>query len=174
MLSMLRLLLCAATFWGLCAGLVDASPAVAAGDAEVYLNQVERRIMSMWSLPANSRGVKVVLRMDLEKSGRVSDVRVEKSSGDEKFDASAIQAVRRASPFPPPPKSFPIGDLRMVLDPTCRCRQRKGRRIRRLPHSNSGHSRRLVRLFLFYHPSFNNRGKAGLPILIVAGIRKRH
>jgi hypothetical protein len=26
--------------------------------------------------------------------------------------------LRRASPFPPPPKSFPTGDLRMMLDPT--------------------------------------------------------
>jgi TonB family protein len=124
--STLRLLLYAVTYWGLLAGLVDARPAVVASDAEIYLNQVERRIMAVWSLPANSRGVKVVLRINLEESGRVSDVRVEKSSGDEKFDASAIQAVRRASPFPPPPKSFPIGDLRMVLDPTLPLPPEKG------------------------------------------------
>lgn len=126
MLSTLRLQLCAVTYWCLLAGLVDAGPALAASEAEIYLNQVERRITAVWSLPANSRGVKVVLRMNLEKSGRVSDVRVEKSSGDEKFDRSAIHAVRRASPFPSPPKSFPIGDLRMVLDPTLPLPPEKG------------------------------------------------
>ena len=124
--SILRLLLCAAIIGGVPAGLVDARPAVVASDAEIYLNQVERRIMAAWSLPATSHGVKVVLRMNLDVSGRVSDVRVEKSSGDEKFDASAIQAVRRASPFPPPPKSFPIGDLRMILDPTVPLPPEKG------------------------------------------------
>jgi len=58
--------------------------------------------------------------MRLERSGRVSDVRVEKSSGDKQFDASAVQAVRRASPFPPVPDSAQslLGDLRMVLAPT--------------------------------------------------------
>jgi hypothetical protein len=36
------------------------------------------------------------------------------------FNASAVQAVRRASPFPPVPDSAQslIGDLRTVLDPT--------------------------------------------------------
>jgi TonB family protein len=59
--------------------------------------------------------------MRLERSGRVSDVRVEKSSGQKQFDASAVAAVRRASPFPPVPESAQsslLGDLRMVLDPT--------------------------------------------------------
>jgi len=92
-----------------------------ADDASAYLDQVERRIMAAWKLPPNAHGLKVVLRMRLERSGRVSDVRVEKSSGDKQFDASAVQAVRRASPFPPVPESAQsslVGDLRMVLDPT--------------------------------------------------------
>jgi len=77
--------------------------------------------MAVWKLPANANGLKVGIRLRLERSGRVSDVRVEKSSGDKQFDASAVQAVRRASPFPPVPdaaKSSLVGDLRMVLDPT--------------------------------------------------------
>jgi TonB family protein len=76
--------------------------------------------MAAWTLPPNAKGLKVVIRLRLERSGRVSDVRVEKSSGDKQFDASAVQAVRRANPFPPVPdaaKSL-VGDLRMVLDPT--------------------------------------------------------
>jgi TolA protein len=89
-------------------------------DASVYLDQVERNIMAAWKLPPNANGVKVVMRMRLERSGRVSDARVEKSSGDKQFDASAVQAVRRASPFRPVPDSAKslVGDLRMVLDPT--------------------------------------------------------
>jgi len=77
--------------------------------------------MAAWRLPTNANGLKVVIHLRLERSGRVSDVRVEKSSGDKQFDTSAVQAVRRASPFPPVPdaaQSSLIGDLRMVLDPT--------------------------------------------------------
>ena len=78
--------------------------------------------MAAWKLPPNAHSlkVKVVIRLRLERSGRVSDLRVEKSSGDKQFDASAVQVVRRASPFPPDPDSARsmVGDVRMVLDPT--------------------------------------------------------
>jgi len=91
-----------------------------AGDAGAYLDRVERRILAVWRLPEKLNGRKVILRMHLERSGRVSNVRVEKSSGDKKFDDSAIEAVRTASPFPPVPESarIVVGDLHMVLDPT--------------------------------------------------------
>ena len=74
--------------------------------------------MAAWKLPPKSDGLKVTLRYTLVANGSVSSIRVEKSSGNQSFDDSAVQAVRRASPFPPPPKSFPVGDLRMVIDPT--------------------------------------------------------
>ena len=76
--------------------------------------------MAAWKLPPNANGVKVLLRLRLKQSRRVSHVRVEKSPGDEKFDASAVQAVRRANLFPPVPDSAKslVDDLRVVLDPT--------------------------------------------------------
>lgn len=91
-----------------------------ADDARAYLDRVESRIMAVWRLPEKLEGRRVVVRMRLQSSGRVSDIRVEKSSGDKKFDASAVEAVRTASPFPPVPKSakLVVGDLHMVLDPT--------------------------------------------------------
>jgi TonB family protein len=74
--------------------------------------------MVAWRLPTGAEGLKVSLRFNLARNGRVSKVRVEKSSGNAKFDGSAVEAVHRASPFPRPPKSFPVGDLRIVLEPT--------------------------------------------------------
>src|SRR5262245_58385272 len=82
-----------------------------------YLDQIEHRIMISCLIPSNAHGLKVSLRFNLARSGRVSKLRVDKSSGNAKFDGSAVEAVRRASPFPRPPRSFPIGDLRLVLDP---------------------------------------------------------
>ena len=87
-------------------------------EAGAYLGKVEKRIMAAWKLPPKSDGLKVTLRYTLAANGSVSSVRVEKSSGNQTFDDSAVQAVQRASPFPAPPKYFPTGDLRMVLDPT--------------------------------------------------------
>ncbi len=117
----MRPLVIALTLGGLLTGMPGVMPlASATDDASAYLDQVERRIMAAWKLPRNANGLTVVIRLRLDRSGRVSDVRVEKSSGDKQFDASAVQAVRRASPFPPVPDSAQslVGDLRMVLDPT--------------------------------------------------------
>ena len=94
--------------------------AVDSGDAGAYLDQVVSRIMAVWRLPEKLDGRKVIIHIHLERSGRVSNLRVEKSSGDKKFDDSAIEAVRTASPFRSVPESAKIiaGDLYMVLDPT--------------------------------------------------------
>ena len=87
-------------------------------DATAYLDQIERRITIAWRLPSGAEGLKVSLRFNLARNGRVSKLRVEKSSGNANFDFTAVEAVRHANPFPRPPKSFPIGDLRIVLEPT--------------------------------------------------------
>ena len=96
----MRSLVIALTLGGLLTGMPGVmSLATATDDASAYLDQVERRIMAVWKLPPNANGLKVVIRPRLERSGRVFDVRVEKSSGDTQFDASAVQAVRRTRRF---------------------------------------------------------------------------
>jgi TonB family protein len=94
--------------------------AAADDDANSYVHQMEMRIMAAWDLPKRSAGLTVALRMNLEGSGRISAVRVEQSSGNERFDESAVEAVRRMAEFPPVPHALNhlIGDLVIVLDPT--------------------------------------------------------
>lgn len=43
------------------------------------------------------------LRVTIEKSGRVGQVTLSKSSGNDLFDAAVVAAVTKASPFSPPP-----------------------------------------------------------------------
>ncbi len=108
-------------YWLVVLGLIAFLAAPAGSDESLaYINLIERRIMAIWRLPPNAEGRKVALRINLDAAGSISDVCVEDSSGDEAFDASAVEAVRRASPFPPVPISMKnlIGDLLMVLDPT--------------------------------------------------------
>ena len=112
----MRRIATALTVWGLMVGLFWPLPILSADEAEAYIDKVEQRIMAVWKLPPKSDGLKVTLRYSLARNGSVSFVRVEKTSGNQSFDNSAVQAVRRASPFPRPPKMFPIGDLRMVLE----------------------------------------------------------
>lgn len=73
-----------------------------------YQATVRARIIQQWVLPLKyieeahphrSCAMEVSINMD----GEVISTRWSKTSGDATFDASAIRAVRRASPFPKPP-----------------------------------------------------------------------
>ena len=70
-------------------GLIAVRVAPAIPRLSAYLMQIEKRIMAVWRLPPQSEGRKITLRMKLSPGGYTSEVRVENSSGDEKFDASA-------------------------------------------------------------------------------------
>jgi len=61
-----------------------------------------------------------VVRIVLNTSGHITQVLVEESSGSAILDAAAIDIVRRAGPFPPPPKEYlsilsKRGDQQMVF-----------------------------------------------------------
>jgi len=90
------------TLGGLLTGIPGVmSLAGAANDASAYLDQVERRIIAAWKLPPNANGLNVVVRLRLERSGRVSEVRVEKSSSDKQFDVfSGSGGAPRKPVFP--------------------------------------------------------------------------
>ena len=73
-----------------------------------YLSAIERRVSENWLSVQGGRegGVSCVVYFRLSRGGRVSDLRIEKPSGNEFFDRSALRAVRSAEPFPPLPRAF--------------------------------------------------------------------
>jgi TonB C terminal len=80
----------ALALWGLLITATSAIGATADDENAAYLGQVEKRIMAAWKLPPKSDGLKVTLRYNLAGNGSVSFVRVEKSSGNQSFDDSAV------------------------------------------------------------------------------------
>ncbi len=85
----------------------------AAGTARVppehlaYFRQLDEKVRSNWNVPALAVGEKeklmVQIRIVIEIDGRVSQVRMEKTSGNPYFDDSVLRAIRKASPLPVPP-----------------------------------------------------------------------
>jgi TonB family protein len=73
-----------------------------------YLSAIERRVSGNWfsAQAGQGEGYSCVVYFRLDRSGRVSDLRVEKSSGNSYFDRSAMRAIRSSGPFPPLPKAF--------------------------------------------------------------------
>ncbi len=72
-----------------------------------YRGQVRSKIIRQWIRTSSSAEDKVLrarVMVRINASGAVISKSLTKSSGDGAFDNSALRAVERASPFPPPPE----------------------------------------------------------------------
>ena len=77
---------------------------------DLYYDLISREIWQHWSYPdVRTSGLEVVISIRIDKTGRVISQEIEKFSGDILFDRSAIKAISKASPFPPPPEEVEIG-----------------------------------------------------------------
>jgi colicin import membrane protein len=87
------------------AGREETGAGAALADKELlrWLDMVKSRINSNWSVLADNRTVSrvTIIGVKLGHDGRVQDVAIDESSGDEAFDRSAIRAVLQAAPLPP-------------------------------------------------------------------------
>jgi len=85
-------------------GVVETDQAVYA-----YYEAIWSRIKSEWALPRGilpSTNLEAVVDVTVSRSGSVTSLSIERSSGNRYFDQSAIRAIRKASPFPPIPASI--------------------------------------------------------------------
>ena len=75
-----------------------------------YLAHVQARIAGFWTSPSvneSERPMTAVVGFRLERDGRISNITVEQSSGNEHYDQAAAQAVQKAVPLPPFPPDLP-------------------------------------------------------------------
>jgi TonB family protein len=56
-------------------------------------------------------GKKTVVLSTITRDGKVLEARVDTASGSEAWDKAALEAVKKASPLPPLPKSWPNSSL---------------------------------------------------------------
>ena len=76
-------------------------------DYPYWFTQTFNKISANWRNRVQySRPLVCVVYFQVIKSGRVIDLRVEESSGVQEFDDGCLQAIGRAAPFPPLPRSF--------------------------------------------------------------------
>ncbi|MGH7831260.1 MAG: TonB family protein, partial [Candidatus Binatia bacterium] len=76
------------------------------GDLNQYLKLIEKRVFSVWKYPDEVTGIqKVSVRFTLDRAGKLTQVDVLDSS-DARINASAMEAMKRASPFPPIPENM--------------------------------------------------------------------
>ena len=80
------------------------------GDAESKMNayyaMIWSRIKGRWALPQgilSGETLEAVIDVTILRNGAVSKMNFEKRSGNRYFDESAVKAIQKASPLPPPP-----------------------------------------------------------------------
>ena len=75
----------------------------------LYLSLVQLKISSQWNAPPvdlTGRPLEVIIRFRLHRSGSVSDVIVERTSGNEYYDLAGKRAVLNADPLPAFPREM--------------------------------------------------------------------
>lgn len=71
-----------------------------------YYNTVKAKIKKNWIKGEYQGSLRTHIVVTIDGMGNTLSVEVEKSSGNGSFDESAVRAVKRAAPFPPPPASI--------------------------------------------------------------------
>lgn len=74
--------------------------------SRLFQNRITEEIRNNWGIPANipmDGTLTAVVFFKINESGKVSEVKVENSSGNSAFDEFCIQAIYRAAPLTPPP-----------------------------------------------------------------------
>ncbi len=86
---------------------------------EHYFGMVRERVKGFWVIPdtvAEEEGMEAVVVVTIDKNGLVLTSRFERVSGNPYFDQSAMRAITKASPFPPPPGKVPL-EFGLVFQP---------------------------------------------------------
>lgn len=79
---------------------------IPAAEFNNYLTQLKKRVEAVWKYPDGVAGVqRVEIAFSLDRAGRLIQADVIDSS-DTRMNSSAVDAMRRASPFPPIPDSL--------------------------------------------------------------------
>ncbi len=72
----------------------------------LYTQQVKQRVKQSWIVAEPKSGLTAVVRFGILANGEIVGVELAERSGDSVFDESAMRAVRKASPLPPPPEAY--------------------------------------------------------------------
>lgn len=72
----------------------------------LYTQEVKQRVKQSWIVAEHKSGLTAVVRFGILANGEVVGVELAERSGDIVFDESAIRAVRKANPLPPPPEAY--------------------------------------------------------------------
>jgi TolA protein len=88
----------------------SSAPQGKGGGSADYYSTITKEIWQQWVYPdTGKKDIEAIISVKILKDGTAIVQKVEKSSGNALFDRSAIRALAKASPLPPPPQEMEIG-----------------------------------------------------------------
>jgi TonB family protein len=72
----------------------------------LYIQGMHRRIGSNWFRPQVAAGTTSIIYFRIQRDGKITDAKVETSSGNGTFDRAALSAIRSSSPLNPLPYAY--------------------------------------------------------------------
>lgn len=69
-------------------------------DGSRYMSSIQHKIRTAWKPPSGLKPMKVVVHFSVDKSGKTSNARIAKSSGNKACDDSALKTISAVSPLP--------------------------------------------------------------------------
>ncbi len=104
-------------------GLPDITPKIYTGSGRgftysYYLNILLNKINKNWHNPFKNKDVvlKSIVYFEVDKSGKIYNVRLEENSGNELYNETTIRAVTSAERLPPLPQEFSDDYLKVHLE----------------------------------------------------------
>ncbi|MFH1258969.1 MAG: TonB family protein [Elusimicrobiota bacterium] len=77
-----------------------------------YLNRIKQKLLENWNPPGYYKDQTTAqVKFLVQRDGKITDVEIEKSSGDGFFDQSALRTVIYSDPLPPLPLEYPENKL---------------------------------------------------------------
>jgi TolA protein len=73
--------------------------------ANPYFQTIKEYVKNYWKIPnwINAEGLNTLVTLKISDDGNISDLTISKGSGNPEFDDLALNSVKNAAPFPPPP-----------------------------------------------------------------------
>ncbi|MFC1501240.1 energy transducer TonB [Elusimicrobiota bacterium] len=81
-----------------------------------YTNTIVKKISQSWTWSDTFGNLKTLVFFRIQNDGSLSEISVNKPSGDGYFDQQALRAVTLASPFPPLPAGYKENSLGVYFE----------------------------------------------------------